>query len=818
MLNMALCMLLPLLTISTWLSISMYATAVSMHTTVSENRQPSKCVQSPRVMQTCVILVSLLSITASLTMFIFTQVHCMLTLTAAYSFLAQPHWISACLILLYAPKAIDKLTIRLTHVIEYAIQSLVKDPKKLKFAHPRIRNGTYWRRIRNRTRRLHKQLMCRYTKVLCWLQDSIQWNAKPQQRTYSEKHASKSGDEHHTYMQGEAKCDKPHDAALISWQSERRMQDKATKSACIYWGGGQKSEKQGQNEADNETYLPFSTTTEWLSNNHIMHCTLYLLHMQYPNAKHQNMTGVTHSVVQHNELLFKVTEASGHVPMTSQSDIAGTLRETLSRNGPSPAIVVGDGIHWRIILTDARSQTVAFIDPFGSGLLQDIIAAIKTFYDNEQPGRWQYKEWTTRLQQRGDTWICGIWAIWIQEKWMQYWSQNEVTNTFESWFQDNNRTVPAGQDLREHYHAVMQVANRVVQNSRNGFAISRSIAASRWQTDAQRPTEVLDSPDIHATGNGRTQSKKVATTRLHRTLGNSLSRLHTSTRMHGKIHKKPKPTHTASAGRLLSWLQGKSNTKDTGKVQYDRNDAGMQHNSTSSTASCKLPPPDHSRHAHKPGSIQACFANATLKENAPKQQLAPGKPPAKDNITVDKEMHLQQEKIDSDCSISLGTTRKARKARQASTLSETCRAGMTSHTNKKPATTQEKKRKVAGAYTPCCDTLTVLTWNVMGSTTVPDELMQTAQQRKPWIIVLTETKLTDARQDRVFFQEYLPEYTLFHSCVKGNASGHCRTGSGGVAIAVHKSLTSQNSVELIDHNNPAAESHLKTLRIKTTWK
>ena len=79
---------------------------------------------------------------------------------------------------------------------------------------------------------------------------------------------------------------------------------------------------------------------------------------------------------------------------------------------------------------------------------------------------------------------------------------------------------------------------------------------------------------------------------------------------------------------------------------------------------------------------------------------------------------------------------------------------MTHHTNNKPATTQNKKRKVAGAYNPCCDTMTVLKWNVMGSTTVPDELMQVAQQRKPWIIVLTDqTKLLDARQDRVFFQE-----------------------------------------------------------------
>ena len=258
-------------------------------------------------------------------------------------------------------------------------------------------------------------------------------------------------------------------------------------------------------------------------------------------------------------------------------------------------------------------------------------------------------------------------------------------------------------------------------------------------------------------------------------------------------------------------------------MHHDRNEAGMRHNTISSTASCKLAPPDHSRHTHKRGSIQACFANAALKGNATKRQLAPGntvstrsptilqKPLAEENITLDKAVHLQQEKIGSDCSISLDTIWKTRKARQTSTPSETCRAGITSHTKKQHATTQEKKRKVAGAYAPCCDTLTVLTWNV---TIVPDELIQIAQQRKPWMIVLTETKLTDSRQDRVFFQEYLPEYTLFHSCVKGNASGRCRTGSRGVAIAVHKSLTSQNPVELIDHNNPAAKAHVKTLKPK----
>jgi len=133
---------------------------------MSENRQTSKCVQSPWELQTCVVLVSLLSITANLTMFILTQVHCMLSLAAAYTFLAQPHWISACLIMLHALKAIDNLRTGFTHTIEYAILSLVKDPKPSKFAHPRIRNSTHWRRVRNRTQRLHKQPVYRYIKTM----------------------------------------------------------------------------------------------------------------------------------------------------------------------------------------------------------------------------------------------------------------------------------------------------------------------------------------------------------------------------------------------------------------------------------------------------------------------------------------------------------------------------------------------------------------------------------------------------------------------------------------------------------------------------
>ena len=182
--------------------------------------------------------------------------------------------------------------------------------------------------------------------------------------------------------------------------------------------------------------------------------------------------------------------------------------------------------------------------------------------------------------------------------------------------------IPEGQDLRQHYHTVTQIVGTATEggmtdlyqsreisasrmaNQRDKQAVNKSTmhkecmhkdadheASSRWQTNAQRPMEVFDSPDIQATRNGHTQSKKVATARLRRTLGNSLFSLHTSTKLHGKTHKKPNLTHTTSTRRLLSWLQGVSNTKNTGKVHYDRHDAGMQHHTTSNTASCKLPPP-----------------------------------------------------------------------------------------------------------------------------------------------------------------------------------------------------------------------------------
>ena len=48
----------------------------------------------------------------------------------------------------------------------------------------------------------------------------------------------------------------------------------------------------------------------------------------------------------------------------------------------------------------------------------------------------------------------------------------------------------------------------------------------------------------------------------------------------------------------------------------------------------------------------------------------------------------------------------------------------------------------------------------MGTTTVLDELQNLAQEHKPCIKVLTETKLTELEQDRKMLNNCLPELAL----------------------------------------------------------
>ena len=78
-----------------------------------------------------------------------------------------------------------------------------------------------------------------------------------------------------------------------------------------------------------------------------------------------------------------------------------------------------------------------------------------------------------------DSYSCGIWAIWIHEKWMQYWMLENTYINFEEWFTQQIQDIPSATSLREYYHEQMQTAMKTGQDGRSGFRRTHDISAER---------------------------------------------------------------------------------------------------------------------------------------------------------------------------------------------------------------------------------------------------------------------------------------------------------------------------------------------------
>ena len=102
-----------------------------------------------------------------------------------------------------------------------------------------------------------------------------------------------------------------------------------------YRGGGQQPnipDREPDLGPNHDLYTLFSGSgREWLSNDHI--AKLYMLHMRYLDAKHQNMAGVTHPVPSVQELLHKIKQANANSPLEYSTDISQAMRDALSSDG-----------------------------------------------------------------------------------------------------------------------------------------------------------------------------------------------------------------------------------------------------------------------------------------------------------------------------------------------------------------------------------------------------------------------------------------------------------------------------------------------------
>lgn len=149
----------------------------------------------------------------------------------------------------------------------------------------------------------------------------------------------------------------------------------------------------------------------------------------------------------------------------------------MSTEGPCPAIVIGDGSHFRIVLINASAKSVSLIDPFGHGIPEEVKAGIIDLYKRDKSGRWTFIEWGEKLQY--DSCNCGIWAIWLLERWMQYWSQHQITTSFEAWLNPTQNSIPHARNLRKYYHDQMQHASGIGTSGKTGIKRSQDMSEAR---------------------------------------------------------------------------------------------------------------------------------------------------------------------------------------------------------------------------------------------------------------------------------------------------------------------------------------------------
>ena len=163
----------------------------------------------------------------------------------------------------------------------------------------------------------------------------------------------------------------------------------------------------------------------------ISSCLTLLLHTKYMSAVHQAAIGSAHMVCSDKTLKVLLHDAS-QSSLPAHADFTKVLVDSCSTEGPCPSIVIGDNLHFRNICINAKTSTIDFVDPFGHGFPTEIRQLVQDFYDmHAGKSRWTYRTWSHIMQT--DNYNCGIWSIWVMEKWMQYWSQDSISTTFENY-------------------------------------------------------------------------------------------------------------------------------------------------------------------------------------------------------------------------------------------------------------------------------------------------------------------------------------------------------------------------------------------------
>ena len=132
----------PLIASFIWLFLTGLGVVAAMHTEMSRSRSMHDGfhVHSTPVLSAYTIFLSLSGMAMRLALHAVTDFQCALTMDI---FITKTHWISACLLILYALACFEQMLQGLEAALKHAILALIQKPKRYVFAHPKTIYGSY---------------------------------------------------------------------------------------------------------------------------------------------------------------------------------------------------------------------------------------------------------------------------------------------------------------------------------------------------------------------------------------------------------------------------------------------------------------------------------------------------------------------------------------------------------------------------------------------------------------------------------------------------------------------------------------------------
>ena len=556
----------------------------------------------------------------------------------------------------------------------------------------------------------------------------------------------------------------------------------------------------------------------------------------------------------------QLVEALSNFPM--REDTPGTVHHalsgTLSGHAMSnPFMIYGDNIHWRAIAFSTRHQIIYLMDPYGMNFPDYMYAALQRFTDewhrtstSNAPQRgWQIHELSLDLQYRGeDRHSCGAWTIWMAQQWLKYHLQPlQTVEHFSAYLtrealKDHRPTRQAGPKLRELYHTFMTNTNVAIEPELPSTYLTARIGRSQLTIFQQRPrmtpTQIKTSLETPVIMRAREGSKMLTYPVYNPAWAYALTKDSNYVNLADSDNEeqakdKEKVSHNVDDLKQIGpAMRTRRRAANAAKAKKQRLCKGNETNETDSEAQCvgsaawskkqnqqsdQMPKNDQVNTPPRRGASPNGIANQKQKNVTQRPQSMPTQQRQRQpSITQFFKKARPEESRNKRKATYAGPEENGAidSREQGPTWNEPHPHKRSTNPAKEHTavnqTTMELEVSESQGNAPVQDTkpFSVLTWNVMGLTTINEELKSILLEHDPDVVMLTETKLLEETHQRTWIKHaFLDQYALFCSSIPAACTKLYRhnprkaweqanrAGSGGVILAVHQRWANGSSIQ-----------------------